>query len=249
MNDHFQGRVALVAGANTSIGVAVCRQLAAAGATVIAADADLDDVQALSLNVGSGITPLQIDVSDPDAVAHGIEQIIAAHGALHMVVNTAGIAGRELETAEYPLEEWHRVMAVNLHGVFHVMKYAIRQMLAQGGGSIVNIAPMLHRNGWAGSAAYVAAKHALVGMTKSAAVEYASRGLRINAIGPNFVDTPLPPALQPDEYATAVGVRWAGVMETPGQIAGLAILLLADHQDGVNGSYQLFDSRPAQPCS
>ena len=115
----------------------------------------------------------QLDVSDVDAVRQLVEATVAEYGGLHFAVNNAGIGGASAPTADYPLEEWHRVLGVNLHGVFFSMKYEIPAILASGGGAIVNMASILGSNGWAGSTAYVAAKHALVGMTKTAALEVA----------------------------------------------------------------------------
>ena len=122
MTEDFQGRVAFVTGAASGIGAAVCRQLAGAGAIVVAADIDGGAAHGLAVGTEGTIHPLALDVSDPDAVNDALAGIVRDHGALHMVVNNAGIAGQQLATAEYPLDEWHRVLAVNLHGVFHVMK-------------------------------------------------------------------------------------------------------------------------------
>ena len=241
VTDSFQGRVALVTGAASGIGAAICRRLAAMDATVIAADIDGDAAKALALSTEGRLHPIRLDVSDPYAVNAAIDRIVRDHGGLHMVVNNAGIAGRQLETAEYPLDEWHRVMAVNLHGVFHVMKYAITRMLPQGEGVIVNMASVLASNGWAGSAAYVAAKHALVGMTKSAALEYAGRGLRINAIGPGFIDTPMLEHLDPEEYASLVGLHPAGRLGSAEEVAELTCFLLSPQASFINGSYHLID--------
>ena len=241
VTDSFQGRVALVTGAVSGIGAAICRQLAGLGATVVAADLDGDGAKALAISTDGSVHPMSLDVSDPYTVNAAIDRIVRDHGGLHMVVNNAGIGGRQLDTAEYPLDEWHRVMAVNLHGVFHVMKYAITRMLPQGEGVIVNMASVLASNGWAGSAAYVAAKHALVGMTKSAALEYASRGLRINAIGPGFIDTPLLEALDPEEYAALVGLHPAGRLGSAEEVAELTCFLLSPQASFINGSYHLVD--------
>ena len=243
MIDSLRGQVALITGAASEIGTAICRELVAAGATVVAADDHYPEVQALALSLGKQVIPRHLDVTDPDAVRCCIDDMVFVHGGLHIVINNAGMPGRQLETADYPLEEWHRVMAVNLHGVFHVMKYAIKPMLAQGQGHLVNIAAELPTNGWAGSAAYVAARHALLGMTRSAAAEYADRGLRINAIGPSFIDAPLPAALQPGEYAEIVGLKPTGVSDTPEQIAALACSLLTPDAAQTNGSYQLYEAR------
>ena len=234
-------RVALVTGASSGIGAAICRQLAEEGHQVIAADVNLPGAQAVALSLGGNVQPVMLDVTDPDAVAACIQQIIQHHGRLDMAVNNAGIGGASLETGEYPLDEWHRVLAVNLHGVFYCMKYQLNAMQAQGSGAIVNMASILGSNGWAGSAAYVAAKHALVGMTKSAALEYASQGIRINAVGPGFIETPMLSSIKPEEYAALVGLHPAGRLGKPEEVAALTCFLLSEQASFINGSYHLVD--------
>lgn len=234
-------RTALVTGASSGIGAAICQQLASEGCQVIAADLDFSGAQAVALSCGSLVQPVMLDVTDPDAVADCIEQIIQHHGRLDMAVNNAGIGGMSLETGEYPLDEWHRVLAVNLHGVFYCMKYQLKAMQAQGSGAIVNMASILGSNGWAGSAAYVAAKHALVGMTKSAALEYAAAGIRINAVGPGFIETPMLAAIKPEDYASLVGLHPVGRLGTAAEVAELTCFLLSERASFINGSYHLVD--------
>jgi len=241
MSNPVSPRIALVTGASSGIGAAICRQLAAEGCQVIAADVNLAGAQAVALSLGSGVQPMMLDVTDPDAVANCIDQIIQQYGRLDMAVNNAGVNGISLETGEYPLDEWHRVLSVNLHGVFYCMKYQLKAMQAQGSGVIVNMASILSCNGWAGSAAYVAAKHALVGMTKSAALEYASQGIRINAVGPGFIDTPMLSTMKPDEYASLVGLHPAGRLGNAEEVADLTCFLLSPRASFINGSYYLID--------
>src|SRR5690606_25514063 len=125
-------------------------------------------------------------------------------GGLHYAVNNAGISGNSQPLADTTLDDWHRVIGVNLHSVFYGMKYQIPAMLASGGGAIVNMASILGSVGFANSCAYVAAKHALLGLTKTAALEYSSQGLRVNAVGPAFINTPLIENALSDEARTAL---------------------------------------------
>lgn len=241
MQQDFQGRIALVTGAASGIGEAVVRQLAARGAQVLAADIDGDAATAVAMSLGDRVMPLRVDVSDPDAVRHMVQACVERFGALHLAVNNAGIGGASLQTADYPLEEWHRVLGVNLHGVFYAMKYEVPVILAAGGGAIVNMASILGSNGWAGSAAYVAAKHALVGMTKSAALEYSAQGLRVNAVGPGFIDTPLLQGMDAQAYAGLVALHPAGRLGTADEVAELTCFLLSDKASFITGSYHLVD--------
>ncbi|MGE8286893.1 MAG: SDR family NAD(P)-dependent oxidoreductase [Stenotrophomonas sp.] len=241
MQQDFQGRIALVTGAASGIGEAVVRQLAARGAQVLAADIDGDAATAVAMSLGDRVMPLRVDVSDPDAVRHMVQAGVERFGALHLAVNNAGIGGASLQTADYPLEEWHRVLGVNLHGVFYAMKYEVPAILAAGGGAIVNMASILGSNGWAGSAAYVAAKHALVGMTKSAALEYSAQGLRVNAVGPGFIDTPLLQGMDAQAYAGLVALHPAGRLGTADEVAELTCFLLSDKASFITGSYHLVD--------
>ena len=237
----FSGKVALVTGAASGIGEATVRHLVQAGATVVVADINHDAADAVATGLGGNALPWQLDVSDPDAVRHAVDATVQRFGGLHLAVNNAGIGGASLETADYPLDEWHRVLGVNLHGVFYSMKYEIPAILAAGGGAIVNMASILGSNGWAGSAAYVAAKHALIGMTKSAALEYSARGLRINAVGPGFIDTPMLADVDPATYRGLTDLHPAGRLGSADEVAALTCFLLSAQASFITGSYHLVD--------
>lgn len=119
-----------------------------------------------------------------------VEEAVKKFGALHIAVNNAGIGGASVLTGEYPIEEWNKVININLNGVFYGMRHQLPE-IEKAGGSIINIASILGSVGFANSSAYAAAKHGVVGLTKSAAWEYGTRGVRINAVGPGFISTPL----------------------------------------------------------
>ncbi|MDH7451955.1 SDR family NAD(P)-dependent oxidoreductase [Luteimonas composti] len=236
----FMGKVAIVTGGASGIGAAVCRQLAAGGAKVAVADYNLDAAQALAGELGEAIA-VQVDVADAAAVQRMVEATVERFGALHLAVNNAGIGGPSHPTAEYPLDDWHRVIDVNLHGVMYSMKYELEAMLAAGGGAIVNMASILGSVGWSGSLPYVAAKHALLGMTKTTAIEYATRGIRVTAVGPAFIDTPLLEGLDRSVYDGLVGLHPVGRLGTPDEVAALTCFLLSDDASFVTGSYHLVD--------
>jgi Short-chain alcohol dehydrogenase of unknown specificity len=145
----FEGQVAIVTGGASGIGEAVCRRLAREGARVVVADYDGKAAQALAGELGDAMA-FQLDVADAAAVERMVQATVERFGALHLAVNNAGIGGPAHPTADYPLDDWHRVIDVNLHGVMYSMKYELPAMLASGGGSIVNMASILGSVGWTG---------------------------------------------------------------------------------------------------
>jgi NAD(P)-dependent dehydrogenase (short-subunit alcohol dehydrogenase family) len=163
-------------------------------------------------------------------------------GGLHLAVNNAGIGGPSETIADYPLDGWKQVIDVNLNGVFYGMKYQIAAMLASGGGAIVNMSSILGSVGWANAAPYVAAKHALVGLTRTAALEYAGQDVRVNAVGPAFIDTPLlANNLDADTLGQLAGLHPVGRLGTPEEVSALTCFLLSDRASFITGSYHLVD--------
>jgi NAD(P)-dependent dehydrogenase (short-subunit alcohol dehydrogenase family) len=180
-------------------------------------------------------------VSDAPAVQKLVEQTLATYGALHLAVNNAGIGGANASVADYPLDAWHRIIDVNLHSVFYGMKYQIPAIIRSGGGAIVNMASILGCVGWRGSAGYVAAKHAVLGMTQAAALEYAQQGVRINAVGPGFIDTPLLQNMDAQAYAALKALHPIGRLGTAEEVAALTCFLLSASASNITGSYHLVD--------
>ncbi len=241
MSTEFANKVALVTGGASGIGEAVVRELAAGGAKVVIADFNLDAAEKLAKEVGSA-SAFKVDVADPVQVEAMVKFAVDTYGALHLAVNNAGIGGPNLPTADYPLDQWKRVVDVDMNSVLYSMKYEIPAMLAAGGGSIVNMASILGTHGWAGSGAYVASKHAVVGMTKTAAIEYAPQGVRINAVGPGFIETPLIHSEMTDEArAGLIGLHPAGRLGRPEEVSALTCFLLSDRASFITGSYHLVD--------
>ncbi len=184
--------VAMVTGGASGIGLACARQLAGRGWSVVAADIDQDAVRLVVDQLGDGHLGLRLDTTDEDQVGHVIARALDRFGHLDGAVNSAGVLGGRLALGETPFEEWRRVMAVNADGVFLSMRAEINAMRETGtGGAIVNVASIMGVVGSPLAAAYVASKHAVVGMTRAAAWEYAGDGIRINAVGPGYTDTPL----------------------------------------------------------
>lgn len=245
MAHDFKDKVAVVTGAASGIGAAIAQLLAASGAKVLVADLDEDGAKSVADAIetkGGTAAAFAVDVSDALEVEAMVEAARRQYGGLHLAVNNAGIGGASAPTGEYPLESWHKVIATNLDSVFYGMRYQIPAMLASGGGAIVNMASILGSVAFANAPAYVAAKHGIVGLTKTAAIEYARHGIRINSIGPAFIDTPLLSKNLDAATLTAVaGMHPVGRLGTAAEVAALTAFLLSDEASFITGSYHLVD--------
>jgi NAD(P)-dependent dehydrogenase (short-subunit alcohol dehydrogenase family) len=240
----FDGRVALVTGGASGIGLAICRRLCNGGAAVAVADRDAPAtakaVAELQAAGGNAIATV-CDVSGDDSVRSAVDAAVHSFGALHLAVNNAGISGRRGKLAETTIEDYRAVTSVNLDGVFHCLRHQIPAMLATGGGAIVNVASVLGSHGFPGLGPYVAAKHGVVGLTRTAALEYADEGIRVNAIGPGFIDTPMLSGATEPERALLSSLHPAGRLGTAEDVAELAAFLLSDRAAFITGSYHLVD--------
>jgi NAD(P)-dependent dehydrogenase (short-subunit alcohol dehydrogenase family) len=221
------GKVALVTGRASGIGAACVARLRAGGATVVAAD----------LQAGDGVAAL--DVTDEAAVDACVAAILAEHGRLDLAANVAGTSGAYGEVAESSTDVWRQTMAVNLDGVYFCLRAELRAMRAAGSGSVVNVASSAGRMGVPGLAAYSASKHGVIGLTKTAALEEARRGIRVNAVLPGSVRTPMLRAFAGgDEEALEKMGRRApmGRLGEPEEIAEAVVWLLSDASGFVTGS-------------
>jgi NAD(P)-dependent dehydrogenase (short-subunit alcohol dehydrogenase family) len=240
----LEKKVALVTGAGSGIGRAVALHYATEGATVIVSDiaekGGRETVEQIAAAGGTSIF-VKADTSraeDNDALVNTAMQ---TYGALHIACNNAGIGGNAAAVADCSPEEWNRVIAVNLSGVFYGMRSQIPAMLQSGRGSIVNMASILAQVGFREHAPYVAAKHGLVGLTHTAALEYAPRGIRINAVGPAFIKTPLLDNLSPELFAALTDLHPIGRLGQPDEVAELVLWLSSDKASFVTGSYYPID--------
>jgi len=244
MTKEFENRVAIVTGAGSGIGAAIARRFAEEGAKVVVGDVSEEAAREtaghIERNGGTAAAVLQ-DVGDAASVEKSVEFALDKFGRLDVAVNNAGITGHLAPLADYSLEGWDKVIAVNLSGVFYGMKYQIPAMLRSGGGSVVNIASILGSVAARDSAGYNAAKHGVVGLTKTAALEYSKEGIRVNAIGPGYIDTPLLQALDNEVYDGLVDLHPIGRLGRPEEVAELALFLASDNASFVTGSYHLID--------
>lgn len=247
MKNTFTDKVALVTGAGSGIGRAAAIAFAQAGAAVAVADWDEpganETVRQIEAAGGKALA-IKVDVSDPAQVDAMVAKTIQTYGRLDMACNNAGIGGPLALTGDYPIEAWDTVMGINLRGVFLCMRAELPHLLKQGG-AIVNIASILGTVGFANASAYTAAKHGVVGLTKVAALEYSSKGVRVNAVCPAFIETPMleKAGLLADPVAKQglIGVHPIGRLGKSQEIAETIVWLASPAASFVTGTAVLAD--------
>ncbi|EFL03070.1 3-oxoacyl-[acyl-carrier-protein] reductase [Streptomyces sp. SPB78] len=240
----FAGKTAFVTGAASGIGLATAQRLGRGGAKVVVADYNKDGAEAAVAALkreGVEAAAVAVDVTDATSVEAAVDFAVKTFGGLDLAVNNAGISGESAPTGEYSVDNWDRVIATNLSGVFYGMRYQIPVMAAAGKGAIVNTASILGSVGFPNAVAYSSAKHGVVGLTKTAAMEYATQGIRINAVGPGFIETPLLKNMDEAAHDGLVSLHPAGRLGTGEEVAEVIAFLLSDRASFVMGSYHLVD--------
>jgi NAD(P)-dependent dehydrogenase (short-subunit alcohol dehydrogenase family) len=244
----LDGKVALVTGAASGIGRATALTFAREGAKLIIADMNEDGGQQtvhMITENGGEATFVQVDVTSATQIEAMISKTVEIYGRLDCAFNNAGISsgGQRAFTADYPEERWHQVIAINLTGVWLCMKYEIPQMLQQGGGTIVNTASVAGLVGLPYASAYVASKHGVVGLTRTAALEYAKQGIRVNCVCPGYIETPMtePGRNDPERMAHMLASEPIGRIGKPEEIAETVVWLCSDAASFVTGHTMTVD--------
>ncbi|MET7489644.1 SDR family NAD(P)-dependent oxidoreductase [Streptomyces sp. NPDC005538] len=233
------GRTGIVTGAGSGLGEAAAKRLAADGARIVVADRNADAADRVAKEIraaGHEATPFVVDVSVFEEAERLVEFAVSTYARLDFAFNNAGITPRLVDAHEIEPQDWLDVIRVNLTGVFFCMKAELAHFVEHGGGAIVNMASTAGVMAHAGRAAYSASKHGIVGLTRSAAVEYAQRGIRINAVAPGPIDTPSAQGLPPEvlaRIAAKTAMNRPGTME---EVTGVVTFLLSDDAAFVTGS-------------
>lgn len=242
----LKNKVVLVTGAASGIGQAIAVVAAREGAHLVLSDIDEHAGQAVLKQVralGAQALFAVSDVSKPQDAQALVDQALAHYGQLDVACNNAGIGGETALLADYALDAWAQVINTNLSGVFFGMKAQIPAMLKNRGGAIVNTASILGMVGMATAPAYTAAKHGVIGLTQAAAIAYSAQGLRINAVGPGFIQTPMIEALEEDATVKAglIAAHPIGRLGLPEEVAELVVWLASSRASFVTGAYYPVD--------
>ncbi|NDE51514.1 MAG: SDR family oxidoreductase, partial [Actinobacteria bacterium] len=218
--------------------------LAHQGAKVAVLDQNIEAAERVTQQIkssGGQANALRVDVSDEVQVSKAVDEVVSQFGGLHIAVNNAGIGGNQAPTAEQTVAGWRKVLSVNLDGVFYCMRNEIPAMIKSGGGSIINMASILGQVGYANAAGYVAAKHGVVGLTKSAALEYGTKRIRVNSVGPGFIKTPLLSAVPKEALEPIAQLHALKRLGESKEVATLVTFLASDEASFITGNYYAVD--------
>ncbi|MDQ1423329.1 MAG: hypothetical protein QOD72_827 [Acidimicrobiaceae bacterium] len=232
-------RVGIVTGAGSGLGESAAKRLAADGACIVVADRNTDAAERVAAEIrqtGAEAAPITADVTRYDDMKRVVDHAVTTYGRLDIAFNNAGITPGLVDVHEIDIADWAQVIEINLTGIFHSMRAELTHMLDNGGGAIVNMASTAGLMAHAGRAAYSASKHGIIGLTRSAAVEYAQRGVRINAVAPGPIDAPSAQALPPQVRASIAAKTAMNRVGQTSEVAAVVSFLLSDQAAFVTGS-------------
>ncbi|MCU6598951.1 glucose 1-dehydrogenase [Peribacillus frigoritolerans] len=239
----LDGKVSIITGGSSGIGEATVRQFAKEGAKIVIADINANKGLLLEEELkasGQEVVFVETDITEEKQIVHLITRTVSDFGRLDILFNNAGV-GRQSESHQLELADWRKVLSVNLDGVFLMAKHAIKQMLINGGGSIVNTASIMGHVGIADLASYNASKHAVVGLTKSLSLSYAKDLIRVNVVCPGYIDTPLIDKNSEESKKQLVSLHPLGRLGRPDEIAKAVVFLASDDASFISGSSLIVD--------